>query len=223
MCGLRVDYGKRQRVFVKLEFPWINQIIFVLNNQWTRSMACGPCPAMVHGGPPWTAAPSSPELGLRLLRCPREPAKGQEKGSGTRGTRWSTHQSLGGSEAAGRWWGGRRWSELSAERAQTRRVGNGGGDECSEEGQTRRPFIGSEGEEGGQTEKAIGLPVVAASMPAVRFSGVGKLRGEWGVKRLENVPPFPGEEGSSGRWQRAWEVAATTPGRAFGGRRRPGG
>jgi hypothetical protein len=54
-------------------------------------------------------------------------------------------------------------------------------------------------------------------MPAVRFGGVGKQRGEWGVKRLENVPPFSGEEGSSGRWQRAWEVAATTPGRAFGG------
>jgi hypothetical protein len=50
MCGLRVDYGKRQGLFVKLEFSWINRIIFVLNNWWTRSMACGPCPAMVHGG-----------------------------------------------------------------------------------------------------------------------------------------------------------------------------
>jgi hypothetical protein len=51
MCGLQVDYGKRQGLSVKLEFPLINRIIFVLNNQWTRSMACGPCLAMVHGGP----------------------------------------------------------------------------------------------------------------------------------------------------------------------------
>jgi hypothetical protein len=50
-----VDYGlimeKGRGLFVKLEFPWVNRIIFVLNNQWTRSMACGPCPAVVHGGP----------------------------------------------------------------------------------------------------------------------------------------------------------------------------
>jgi hypothetical protein len=36
-------------------------------------------------------------------------------------------------------------------------------------------------------------------MPAVRFGGEGKWRGEWGVKRGENVAPFPLEEGSSGR------------------------
>jgi hypothetical protein len=50
MWGLRVDYGKGRGLFVELEFPWINQIIFVLNNWWTRSMACVPSPAMVHGG-----------------------------------------------------------------------------------------------------------------------------------------------------------------------------
>jgi hypothetical protein len=33
---------------------------------------------------PWTVAPSSPELGLRSLRCPRAPAKGRVSGSGTR-------------------------------------------------------------------------------------------------------------------------------------------
>jgi hypothetical protein len=48
-CGLIMEKGRG--LFVKLEFPWINRIIFVLNTQWTRSMACGPCPAMVHGGP----------------------------------------------------------------------------------------------------------------------------------------------------------------------------
>jgi hypothetical protein len=42
---------KSRGLFVKLEFPWTNQIIFVLNNRWTRSMARGPCTAMVHGGP----------------------------------------------------------------------------------------------------------------------------------------------------------------------------
>jgi hypothetical protein len=51
---------------------------------------------------PWTAALSSPELGLRPLRCPRAPAKGRERGSGTRGTRWSAHRSSGSSETAGR-------------------------------------------------------------------------------------------------------------------------
>jgi hypothetical protein len=42
---------KGRGLFVKLEFPWINRIIFVLNNRWTQSMACGPCPAKVHRGP----------------------------------------------------------------------------------------------------------------------------------------------------------------------------
>jgi hypothetical protein len=48
-CGLIMEKGRG--LFVKLEFPLINRIIFVLNNWWTRSMACGPCPAVVHGGP----------------------------------------------------------------------------------------------------------------------------------------------------------------------------
>jgi hypothetical protein len=51
MCGLWVDYGKRQGVICKTRISLINQIILVLNNRWIRSMACGPCPAMVHGGP----------------------------------------------------------------------------------------------------------------------------------------------------------------------------
>jgi hypothetical protein len=59
-------------------------------------------------------------------------------------------------------------------------------------------------------------------MSAVRFSGAGKQRGEWGVKRRETAVPFPGEEGSSGRWQRTRAVAAAAS-RASGGRRQPGG
>jgi hypothetical protein len=100
-------------------------------------------------------------------------------------------------------------------------VGNGGGDECGEEGRAPRPFIGSEGKRGGLTRKGIGWPVVAASMPAIRLDGEGKRRGEWGVKRGESAAPFLGEEGSPGRWQRTREVAATAPGQASGGRRRP--
>jgi hypothetical protein len=78
-----------------------------------------------------------------------------------------------------------------AEGAQAWRVGNGGGDECGEEGRAPRPFIGSKGERGVQTGKGIGWPVVAASMPAVQFGGEGKSRGEWGMKRGESVVPFP--------------------------------
>jgi hypothetical protein len=52
-CRLIMEKGRE--LFVKLEFPWINRIIFVLNNRWTRSMACGPCPA-VDGGTELTGA-----------------------------------------------------------------------------------------------------------------------------------------------------------------------
>jgi hypothetical protein len=38
---------------------------------------------------------------------------------------------------------------------------------------------------GGRIGKGIGWPVVAASMPVIRFSGEGKQRDEWGVKRGE--------------------------------------
>jgi hypothetical protein len=63
-----------------------------------------------------------------------------------------------------------------AEHAWAHRVGNGGGDECDEEGRAPHPFIRSEGKRGGRTGKGIGWPVVAASMPVVRFSGEGKRR-----------------------------------------------
>jgi hypothetical protein len=100
---------------------------------------------------------------------------------------------------------------------RARRVGNGGGDECGEEGRAPRPFIGSEGKRGGRTGKGIRRPVVVASMPAVWFSGEGKWRGEWGVKRGKRVSPFSGEEGSSGQLQCTREVAAAVPGWASGG------
>jgi hypothetical protein len=63
----------------------------------------------------------------------------QERGSGTRGTQWSAHQGSGGSAAVGL----REW-------------GNGGGDECGEEGRAPRPFIGLEGERDGRASKGNG-------------------------------------------------------------------
>jgi hypothetical protein len=56
-------------------------------------------------------------------------------------------------------------------------------------------------------------------MPAVRFGGEGKRRGEGGVKRRKSAAPFPGEEGSPRQRQRAREVATAVPGRASEGRR----
>jgi hypothetical protein len=50
----------------------------------------------------------------------------------------------------------------------------GGRDGCDEEGRAPRTFIESEGERGGRTEKGIGWPVLAASMPVVWFGGEGK-------------------------------------------------
>jgi hypothetical protein len=47
----------------------------------------------------------------------------------------------------------------------------------------------------------------------------GERRGQWGVKRGQNVALFLGEEGSSGQRQRAWEVAVAALGQASGGRR----
>jgi hypothetical protein len=86
----------------KMEFP---RIIFVRK----KSHGLGPR-AVDHVRPrstvdrPWPVAPSSSELSLRPLWCPRAPAKGRERGSGTLGTRWSAHRSSRGSEAAGQWW-----------------------------------------------------------------------------------------------------------------------
>jgi hypothetical protein len=52
-----------------------------------------------------------------------------------------------------------------------------------------------------------------------------KWGGETGSQGRGTAAPIHivvGEEGSSGRWEHAGEVAATAPSRASGGRRRPG-
>jgi hypothetical protein len=91
------------------------------------------------------------------------------------------------------------------------------------------PFIGPRRERGGRTRKRIGRPVMAASMPVIRFGGEGKRRGEWGVKR-GSATPFPGEEGTpsvSRGGRMSGEAHTTVRGEGGGGwagrRPRPGG
>jgi hypothetical protein len=78
---------KGRGLYVKLEFSLIKQIIFVLNNPWTRSMSCGPRPAMVHSGSAMDGSTELTGAWPPAAPCPRAPAKGQERGSGTRGIR----------------------------------------------------------------------------------------------------------------------------------------
>jgi hypothetical protein len=71
---------KGRGLYVKLEFSLIKQIIFVLNNPWTRSMSCGPRPAMVHSG---SAMDGSTELtGAWPPAAPVSKGTGQGAGEG---------------------------------------------------------------------------------------------------------------------------------------------
>jgi hypothetical protein len=118
---------KGRGLFVKLEFPWINRIIFVLNNRWTRSTACGPCPAMVHGGP---AVDGGTEL-TGAWPPVASVSKGTAQGAGEGGVeRRETDGPLTGAwevvrrpSDGGEGGGGQNFS---AEHARAQRVGNEG-------------------------------------------------------------------------------------------------
>jgi hypothetical protein len=91
---------------------------------------------------------------------------------------------------------------------------------------------GNGGEDGGSRKTGAEhawAQRVASSSPFYRVGGeAGRPDGEGNraagggginaVKRVESAAPFPGEEGSSERWQRAREVKVAAS-RAFKGRR----
>jgi hypothetical protein len=150
MCGLQVDCEKGRGLFVKLEFSWINRIIFVLNNRWTQSMACGPCPT-VDGGTELTRA--------WPLAAPVSKGAGQGAGEGE----WNAGNPTVHSQEHGRQRGGRATAVRAAAVGTLVRsmlgLGEwemGGGDECGEEGRAPHPFIGSEGERGDRVSEGNG-------------------------------------------------------------------
>jgi hypothetical protein len=71
--------------------------------------------------------------------------------------------------------------KLGEERLGAQTVGNGGEEECGEEGRASPPFIGPEGERGGRTGRGIGwrwsAPLVAFT-PSVFGRGKEGASGE---------------------------------------------
>jgi hypothetical protein len=97
--------------------------------------------------------------------------------------------------------------KLGEGRLGARRVGNGGGDECGEEGRASRPFIGSEGGAGqpdGEGDRTAGGGGINAGRP-IRWGG--EMEGRVGSEEGGSVTPFPGEEGTPG-WCTSTLVAA---------------
>jgi hypothetical protein len=93
--------------------------------------------------------------------------------------------------------------KLSEGRLGARRVGNGGEEECGEEGQASHPFIGPEGG-AGRPDGERDRPAVECDINGLHTFGFweGKGGGKWGVKR-GGATPFLGEEGTPGRCARA--------------------
>jgi hypothetical protein len=141
---------KGRGLFVKLEFPLIDQIIFVLNTWWTQSVACGPCPA-VDGG--------TKLVGAWPPAAPVSIGAGQGAGEGE----WNAGNPMVHSPELGR----QRGCRATVVRAAAvgtlvrsvlglREWEMGGRDECGEKGRAPRPFIGSEGERGGRASEGTG-------------------------------------------------------------------
>jgi hypothetical protein len=132
---------------------------------------------------------------------------------------------VGGAVPEGGW---RRWTVTAAGWSSVwgewrhgeakQRVGRGAVGCCG----ARGSFYRAGGWEGRRCDKENGRRrrcAIKAFKPSVLG---GERRGERGVKRGQNAAPFPREEGSSGRQERAREVAVAAPGQASGGRRRLG-
>jgi hypothetical protein len=86
-------------------------------------------------------------------------------------------------------------------------VGNGGEEECCEEGRASHPFIGPEGGAGRPDGKRDRPAVECAINGLHTFSfWEGKGRGRRGVKR-GGATPFLGEEGTPGRCARVLAAA----------------
>jgi hypothetical protein len=88
--------------------------------------------------------------------------------------------------------------KLGEGRLGARRVGNGGGGECGEEGRAPHHFIGSEGGAGwpdGGGDRAAGGGGSNASRP-IRWGG--ETEGRVGSEDGGSVTPFLGEEGTPG-------------------------
>jgi hypothetical protein len=102
-------------------------------------------------------------------------------------------------------------------------VGNGGEEECGEEGQASHPFIGPEGG-AGRPDGERDRPAVECDINGLHTFGFweGKGGGKWGVKR-GGATPFLGEEGTPGRCARVLAAApAAAPSVSRDGRRSGG-
>jgi hypothetical protein len=102
-------------------------------------------------------------------------------------------------------------------------VGNGGEEECGEEGRASHPFIGPEGGAGWPDEERDRPAVECATNGLHTFGFLeGKGGEERGVKR-GGATPFPGEEGTPGRCARVLTTApVAAPSVSQGGRSRAG-
>jgi hypothetical protein len=98
--------------------------------------------------------------------------------------------------------------KLGEGRLGVRGVGNGGEEECGEEGRASHPFIGPEGGAGrpdGEGDRAAGGGGIDAGR-MVRWGG--KTEGRAGSEQGGGATPFPGEEGTSGRCTRVLTAAS---------------
>jgi hypothetical protein len=114
-------------------------IVFLKENPWTKSTSPWTAPAWsIMDRTTIAALGSSPELGLRPLRCPRAPSEGQGRGRAGRRAQWRGLPRLG-----------RRWKGVSPVAEASAQKGDGEG--------AVRAKRGSVGGVGGFTEGGVGF------------------------------------------------------------------